>query len=110
MEPMKTKLVIQELISFFLLQEISDFHIHVKMEGNQSTITIQGKSCDPTVNCRDISRKLVSRRKPELEDYYQHLMSSKHREDELKLIAHIIDDSEVICQGDEILIRVFLTN
>ena len=48
----------------------------------------------------------MSRRRPELEDYYEHLLGARDDEDELDLLAHIIDEAEVLCDDDTMRIQV----
>lgn len=105
-ERTKAKLIAQELISYYIMHQILIFDLHISIHEDRSIVNIEGYRSEFLPPCEEISERLMSRRKPELEDYYEQLLGARDDEDELDLLAHIIDKAEVLCDEDTIKIEV----
>lgn len=105
-ERTKAKLIAQELISYYIMHEILIFDLHISIHEDHSVVSIEGYRSELLPSCDEISERLMSRRRPELEDYYEHLLGARDDEDELDLLAHIIDEAEVLCDDDTMRIEV----
>ena len=105
-ERIKARKIADVLVSYFFRNHIDDMTVDLKVAGSGTTIAIHGKTDAPIADIRSVCDQLHQTRRVEFEDMYDDLIGTRSAEDDLELLALIVDEAEVSFEDNVLTLTV----
>lgn len=94
-ERIKARKIADVLVSYFFRSGIDEMSVDLKVAPDGTTIAVRGKTEKPIAGIRSVCDQLHQTRRVEFEDMYDDLIGTRSAEDDLELLALIVDEAEV---------------
>ncbi len=100
--------ILQELINYFFSVGVDELRADLSISGGYLAITVEGEiRMAEEVDIPHLNRILNNGRKAEVEGYYAQLIGIDQTDNDLELLADLIDAGEAAWIGDRLRIRVW---
>lgn len=105
-ESLKARKIADELIGYFLRNDICDISLHLKLCEIDTRITIEGICLNEIVDLDDVVESMNAKRSPEWEEEYESLLGSRLGDNEMSLLGSMVDKAEYKYEGDKLTLEV----
>ncbi|UUX34674.1 hypothetical protein [Fundicoccus culcitae] len=102
-EKKKIKLIVSELLDYFLNQNIDNLNITIQKQPTQINITLSAPVQQLPADMDEILNKLNTPRQPEMEDYYEDLLGLREHRFDVEVLATMVDAAEVTLDDNSIM-------
>ena len=105
-ERIKARKIADVLVSYYFRNHIDDMTVDLKVADSGTTIAIHGKTDAPIPDIYSVCEGLHQTRRVEFEDMYEDLIGTRSAEDDLELLALIVDEAEVAFEENILTLTV----
>ncbi|WP_430884094.1 hypothetical protein [Fusibacter sp. JL216-2] len=106
-EVKKITLIINELLTMFLLNGGQEIDMKVKRIDGETEIVLEHHNCTyDEAFIERLEHNLNTMRQFEVEGYYWQLVGEDESADELYLVGAMVDEADVSCENGELKIRL----
>ncbi|PID82556.1 MAG: hypothetical protein CSB16_00275 [Clostridiales bacterium] len=105
-EKYKARKLVDELIGYFLVHGVQKITVDLSMDEEKTTIVLNGHANKRIHDIDELVELMNAHRRPELEDYYEHLVGNSYNSYELDLLGAMVDKANYKCDGENLWLKV----
>lgn len=105
-EKYKARKMIDELTGYLLRNNIKSLSIYLDFDEERIRISLWGQLTEEIPDLDDVIRLMNSKRMPEMEEYYEHLLGTGTEGNDMNLLGAMVDEATYNLREDRLEIKV----
>lgn len=105
-ERAKARKMADVLVNYFFRNDILSLNVEIDVAPEQTRISVKGTTDRKIPNVDDVCANMQQTRRVEFEDYYDELLGTRDTDDDLELMAFLVDEAQVTFEKNELIFTI----